>query len=76
MNDNGQALAIVHAITGLGSALGMSTTAEGVETWEQLERLRAQGCNEVQGFYFSPPKPAADIPALISSLGKTVTQAA
>jgi len=76
MNDNGQALAIVHAITGLGSALGMSTTAEGVETWEQLERLRAQGCDEVQGFYFSPPKPAADIPALISSLGKTVTQAA
>lgn len=76
MNDDGQALAIVHAITGLGSALGMSTTAEGVETWEQLERLRAQGCNEVQGFYFSPPKPAADIPALTSSLGKTVTQAA
>jgi EAL domain-containing protein (putative c-di-GMP-specific phosphodiesterase class I) len=33
----------------------MSTTAEGVETEEQLRAVREQGCNEVQGYYFSPP---------------------
>jgi len=47
--------AIVRAVIGLGHALGMSTTAEGVETEEQLEVVRAEGCDEVQGFYFSPP---------------------
>jgi diguanylate cyclase (GGDEF)-like protein len=49
------ALAIVRAVTGLGTALGMKTTAEGVETTEQLECLRREGCTEVQGFLFSEP---------------------
>jgi EAL domain-containing protein (putative c-di-GMP-specific phosphodiesterase class I) len=35
--------------------------AQGVETWEQLELVRAEGCTEVQGYYFSPPVPADDI---------------
>jgi diguanylate cyclase (GGDEF)-like protein len=48
-------LAIVKAVIGLGHSLGMSVTAEGVETEEQLEAVRQQGCNEVQGFLFSPP---------------------
>jgi diguanylate cyclase (GGDEF)-like protein len=53
-------LAIVKAVIGLGHSLGMSVTAEGVETEEQLNAVREQGCNEVQGFYFSPPlKPDA-----------------
>ena len=47
--------AIVRAVIGLGHSLGMKTTAEGVETEEQLEAVRAEGCDEVQGFYFSPP---------------------
>ena len=47
--------AIIKAVIGLGHSLGMSTTAEGVETEEQLEAVREQGCNEVQGFHFSPP---------------------
>ena len=50
--------AIVSAIIRMAQALGMQTTAEGVETDGQLEFLRAQGCDEAQGFYFSRPLPA------------------
>ena len=39
----------------------MTTTAEGVETEQQRELLRELGCSEMQGYLFSPPKPAADI---------------
>ncbi|HEX5326723.1 MAG TPA: EAL domain-containing protein [Acetobacteraceae bacterium] len=52
-------LAIVTSIAGLAHQLGMSTTAEGVETAEQLAELREAGCDEVQGFYFDRPKPLA-----------------
>jgi predicted signal transduction protein with EAL and GGDEF domain len=58
-------LAIIRAITGLGTSLGIATTAEGVETPEQLEGLRAEGCTEVQGFLFSPPRPADQLGGLM-----------
>jgi EAL domain-containing protein (putative c-di-GMP-specific phosphodiesterase class I) len=45
--------AIIRAITGLANSLGMVTTAEGVENVEQLDRLRIEGCTQVQGFLFS-----------------------
>src|SRR5690606_17571054 len=48
-------LAIIKAVIALGQSLGMETTAEGVETEEQLAAVRAQGCDEVQGFLFSRP---------------------
>jgi diguanylate cyclase (GGDEF)-like protein/PAS domain S-box-containing protein len=54
-------MAIVRAVTGLGASLGVATTAEGVETKEQLERLRGEGCTEVQGYLFSRPIPSSDI---------------
>ena len=54
------AAAIVRAIVGIGTQLGASITAEGVETDEQLARVRQEGCAEVQGFYFSQPLPAKD----------------
>jgi diguanylate cyclase (GGDEF)-like protein/PAS domain S-box-containing protein len=57
--------AIVEAVVGLGRGLGMVVTAEGVETRAQLDFLCAQGCTQVQGFLFSPPVPAGDIPALL-----------
>jgi diguanylate cyclase (GGDEF)-like protein/PAS domain S-box-containing protein len=52
-------LAIVTSVASLARKLGMSTTAEGVETAEQLAELQAAGCDEVQGFYFDRPKPLA-----------------
>ena len=52
-----ESLAIVRAAIGLGANLGISTTAEGVESVEQLERLIIEGCNEVQGYLFSRPQP-------------------
>nr|WP_283805534.1 EAL domain-containing protein [Bradyrhizobium tropiciagri] len=58
-------VAIVRAIAGLGRSLNVTTTAEGVETVEQLDWLRAEGCNEVQGFLFSGAKPAADVEQLL-----------
>ena len=58
-------LAIVRAVVGLGSSLGIRITAEGVETKEQLESVTAEGCSEFQGFLFSHPRPAADINALL-----------
>jgi diguanylate cyclase (GGDEF)-like protein len=51
-------LAIVKALIGLGRSLGIATTAEGVETEDQLLMVREEGCTEVQGFLFSPPLPA------------------
>ena len=50
--------AIVRTIIGLGAGLGIPVTAEGVETEEQLEFVRREGCALVQGFLFSPPLPS------------------
>ena len=55
MDDNPQSLAIVQAVIGLGRGLGMPVVAEGVETAEQLARLRAEGCDVVQGFHIGRP---------------------
>jgi EAL domain-containing protein (putative c-di-GMP-specific phosphodiesterase class I) len=62
----GDGLAIVKAVIGLGRSLGISTAAEGVETEAQLDLVRAQGCSEVQGFFLSPPLPAAAVSRLFA----------
>jgi diguanylate cyclase (GGDEF)-like protein len=61
-------LAIVRAIAGLGVSFGMITTAEGVETVEQMQRLNLEGCIEVQGYLFSKPVPSNEIAGLLESL--------
>ena len=66
LDKRGDNLAIIKAVIGLGHSLGMSTTAEGVETDEQLRAVREQGCNEVQGFLFSPPLEPADVLNLLA----------
>jgi len=57
--------AIVSAIISMADSLGMQTIAEGVETQGQLDFLRARGCTEVQGYYFSPPLPGPEFEALL-----------
>jgi EAL domain-containing protein (putative c-di-GMP-specific phosphodiesterase class I) len=56
--------AILRALAGLGSSLGMTTTAEGVETFEQVRRVREEGLTEMQGYVFSPPRPLKEIARL------------
>jgi EAL domain-containing protein (putative c-di-GMP-specific phosphodiesterase class I) len=58
------ATAIVGAITELARALGIETTAEGVEETAQLMELRAHGCSSVQGFLFAEPMTAAEVDRL------------
>jgi EAL domain-containing protein (putative c-di-GMP-specific phosphodiesterase class I) len=56
---------IAEMIVKLSKMLGLSVIAEGVETSEQLDALREMGCQEIQGFYFSPPVPAGEFAALL-----------
>jgi diguanylate cyclase (GGDEF)-like protein len=63
-----ESVAIVRAIVSLCGALGMSTTAEGVETSEQLAILADEGCTEVQGYLLSTPRPPSEIPDLLARL--------
>ena len=64
---DGGGLAVIRAISGLGRALRLVVIAEGVETWEQLELVRAEGCAEVQGYFFSPPVVAAEIRRMLDT---------
>jgi diguanylate cyclase (GGDEF)-like protein len=73
LSKNKESLAILRAVVGLGSSLDIVTTAEGVETQNQLEILRTEGCTDVQGFFFSPPKSAAETKGLLLSLSEHET---
>ncbi len=66
LGDSAEANAIVKAITGMADSLGIGTTAEGVESVEQLDLLRGSGCAQVQGFLFSRAMPIGSIVQLIS----------
>jgi diguanylate cyclase (GGDEF)-like protein/PAS domain S-box-containing protein len=68
MSDHNDSLAIVRAVIAMGAGLGIATTAEGVETPEQFKQLKLEGCTEVQGFLFSPPRPAAEVKWLLTSI--------
>jgi predicted signal transduction protein with EAL and GGDEF domain len=68
MEKNADALSIVRAVSGLGRNLGMATTVEGVETEGQLQAVRREGCAEAQGYLFSKPLPADQVPALLVRL--------
>ena len=63
--------AIVDAILALAHGLGLEVVAEGIETAEQAEFLRARGCDEGQGFYFGQPLALTDFQALLSAPART-----
>lgn len=62
---NDASMAIVHATVELAGKLGMATTAEGVETAEQLAILRAEGCTDIQGYYIGRPFPGRQVAEML-----------
>jgi diguanylate cyclase (GGDEF)-like protein/PAS domain S-box-containing protein len=67
ITENTGSLNIVRAVAALASGMGMTATAEGVETREQLDSITSEGCTEMQGFLFSRPLPAREIERLFLS---------
>src|SRR3954470_18429215 len=67
ITDNAGSLNIVRAVAAMANGLGMTTTAEGVETQEQMEPARAEGCTEMQGYLFSKPLPIVELEALLEA---------
>ncbi len=66
MEDSADCSAIVRAVIALGQSLGMKTTAEGVETEAQRQRIRAEGCTEIQGYLTGRPMNAGEAAALVA----------
>jgi diguanylate cyclase len=66
MEATGESAILVHSIVHLGRALGLTVTAEGVETAEQHRFLQALGCHQLQGYLFSKPVPAEEIDRLLA----------
>ncbi|MBK1656673.1 EAL domain-containing protein [Paracraurococcus ruber] len=76
LDQSQQSDAIVGAVTSLCLGLDMATTAEGVETEAQLRVLHRKGCAEAQGFLFSHPCPAGEVPALLRRLDTALLEQA
>jgi diguanylate cyclase (GGDEF)-like protein/PAS domain S-box-containing protein len=74
-DSSADAAAIIRALVGLGASLGITTLVEGIETEDQLAAVRAEGAQQVQGFLFSAPKPAAEITRMLASHGKRAAAA-
>ncbi len=72
MVERPECASIVDCILGLAASLGMRTTAEGVETEEQLLQLRRTSCTEVQGYYIGRPMPATEALAMLARDGGRV----
>jgi len=66
LSEGKTSLAILRAVASLGASLNITTTAEGVETQEQLALIRREGISQIQGFLISPPRPLRDIAAMLA----------
>jgi diguanylate cyclase (GGDEF)-like protein len=76
LDNRPESMAIVRAVAGLGRSLGISTTAEGVETLDQLRTVKAEGCTQVQGYLLSRPLAARDIPRVLEAFAAANKSAA
>ncbi len=65
MDEDREAAAVVSAVIGIGASLGITITAEGVETAEQFEKLRAEGCGQAQGWLIGRPMDAAALATFV-----------
>jgi len=73
--NNPESLAIVRAVVAMADSLEMSTTAEGVETEEELAKIRLLGCKNIQGYYFGRPMSPADALTMFEMLAYRAQQA-
>jgi EAL domain-containing protein (putative c-di-GMP-specific phosphodiesterase class I) len=76
LSDNPDCLTITRGIVSLAASLRMKTTAEGVETKEQLELLRAHGCTDAQGYLFGAAKPASEVETFLAGWQSSLESAA
>jgi diguanylate cyclase (GGDEF)-like protein len=76
LSSNEESMAIIRAVAGLGGSLGMSTTGEGIETREELDFLKREGCIEGQGYLFGKPQPAKEVYILLAEQALKVKAAA
>jgi diguanylate cyclase (GGDEF)-like protein len=76
VSNGAEPFAIVNAVAGLAKCLNMISTAEGVETQQQLETLQAIGCTEMQGYLFSRARPANEISQFFTQRSVAITGAA
>ena len=67
---------VVQAVTNLAQRLNMTTTAEGIETEQQRQKVCELGCTEMQGYLFSPPRPVHEINRLFLSTIEQTANAA
>jgi len=71
LDDGATMASLASTIVLLANRFGLSTVAEGVETLEQLELVKRLNCDLVQGFYFSKPVTAVDLPSVVSDINQT-----
>ena len=77
LTEGNDGIGIVQAVVGIASKLGVTTTAEGVETCEQLNIVRNEGCTQAQGYFLARPMPASEISLMfLRQLAKKVKKAA
>ena len=67
--------AIIRAVTGLRGSLGITATAEGVETAEQLRLLKAESCTEIQGYLVNRPCPEEEVLGLLRDFDGSIRRA-
>ena len=75
LETSGEGAIILESIVSLGHALGLTVTAEGVESAEQVEFLQRLGCDELQGYFFAPPLTAGQVDEILSLKSWAASQA-
>jgi EAL domain-containing protein (putative c-di-GMP-specific phosphodiesterase class I) len=76
LGDGTEHIVIVQAVVSIANALGMTATAEGVETDDQRQILAGLGCDEAQGYFFSHPVPIEEVPEILDKWAAMKTLAA